>query len=382
METGPQMASGTISPFFKLPLELRYEVYSEVLADGTTHYIIRHNGTKQAEPGLLKVCSDIRHEAMQFYYGRNQFGHVISNANITPAISWLHLIGTERLSHIRKLTFIIASSNWEANYYRHGDGRVLNVAALWVTKRSNWEPLLDKLQVSGVRDTAVRFRRSTRFEEDVQLEQFLGSETYGSMMQANVGGMASYNIQTALDQSSSPLMRLPAELRLRIYDYALTEDTYVMLLNDEGAKTGQPALLRTCRQIRNEALDLYYSSNVFALVVDVNGRKAMETEIRWTVRLGARCQLIKKFIIEICFLVSDLIESGVASEKIKFALAEDYRQQIKEGVRIGSGYYHELAGRYVHPRVVRREVEEERALMKYFVTYRNAGLRWLLRDYL
>ena len=174
METGPQMASGTISPFFKLPLELRYEVYSEVLADGTTHYIIRHNGTKQAEPGLLKVCSDIRHEAMQFYYGRNQFGHVISNANITPAISWLHLIGTERLSHIRKLTFIIASSNWEANYYRHGDGRVLNVAALWVTKRSNWEPLLDKLQVSGVRDTAVRFRRSTRFEEDVQLEQFLG----------------------------------------------------------------------------------------------------------------------------------------------------------------------------------------------------------------
>ena len=220
------------------------------------------------------------------------------------------------------------------------------------------------------------------------------------MMQANVGRMASYNIQTALDQSSSPLMRLPAELRLRIYDYALTEDTYVMLLNDEGAKTGQPALLRTCRQIRNEALDLYYSSNVFALVVDVNGRKAMETEIRWTVRLGARCQLIKKFIIEICckhwrasealymvdktckVLVSDLIESGVASEKIKFALAEDYRQQIKEGVRIGSGYYHELAGRYVHPRVVRREVEEERALMKYFVTYRNAGLRWLLRDYL
>ncbi|KAK3714663.1 hypothetical protein LTR37_007643 [Vermiconidia calcicola] len=220
-------------------------------------------------------------------------------------------------------------------------------------------------------------------------------------MQTNVGRTASHNIQTALNQRSSHLLRLPAELRLRIYDYALSEDTQVVLLSDEGVKTGQPALLRTCRQIRNEALDLYYSSNIFVLVLNVNGRKAMETETAWTATQPARCQLVKKFIIEICcmnwrasealylvdkacnFLFSDLRDCDVASDKILFTLAEDHRQQIKEGVRVGSGYYHELAGHNVHPRVIKREVETECALVEYLVAFWNSErLGGSVRDYL
>ena len=59
----------------------------------------------------------------------------------------------------------------------------------------------------------------------------------------------------------SDLLGLPAELRNRIYRYALVGQAPV----DVGAKKtlDEPALLAVCKQIRNEALAIYYHESRF-----------------------------------------------------------------------------------------------------------------------
>ena len=85
------------------------------------------------------------------------------------------------------------------------------------------------------------------------------------------------------------LLELPAELRNRIYEYALTKKDHIDLYHwrrfckkwTAGRWIGdvyrsymkEPAFLRTCRQVRNEALPLFYSRNVFG--VPCNARVIM-----------------------------------------------------------------------------------------------------------
>ncbi|USW48564.1 hypothetical protein Slin15195_G018830 [Septoria linicola] len=69
------------------------------------------------------------------------------------------------------------------------------------------------------------------------------------------------------NQSSSPLMSLPAELRNHIYELALS-DTVVKIENfREGYNSinRSPGLILTCHQICREALGLYYSVARFTM---------------------------------------------------------------------------------------------------------------------
>ncbi|KAK3710461.1 hypothetical protein LTR37_010304 [Vermiconidia calcicola] len=61
----------------------------------------------------------------------------------------------------------------------------------------------------------------------------------------------------------SRMEALPAELRTLIYQFALTEDGEIAITRH----LKQPPLLRTCRQVRNEALQLWYTSNTFYIDV-------------------------------------------------------------------------------------------------------------------
>ncbi|KAF2772040.1 hypothetical protein EJ03DRAFT_348852 [Teratosphaeria nubilosa] len=66
----------------------------------------------------------------------------------------------------------------------------------------------------------------------------------------------------------SPLFGLPPELRNHIYEDVLVGD--VTLVDKTGRRESEPALLRTCHQIRQEALKLYYS-NTFRIYVAYHG---------------------------------------------------------------------------------------------------------------
>lgn len=68
--------------------------------------------------------------------------------------------------------------------------------------------------------------------------------------------------------ASSPLMKLPAELRTSIYEYALQldNDGYFSVSQAEGIR--EPALLLTSKTIRREALAIFYAQNSISLLVD------------------------------------------------------------------------------------------------------------------
>lgn len=63
------------------------------------------------------------------------------------------------------------------------------------------------------------------------------------------------------NNSTCHLLALPAELRLFIWEYALTQDQSIE------EPSIQPSLLHTNRQIRSEATDIHYRSNSFKLVL-------------------------------------------------------------------------------------------------------------------
>lgn len=70
---------------------------------------------------------------------------------------------------------------------------------------------------------------------------------------------------TAADPSSpkqSPLLKLPGELRNRIYRSALLEQPYVTVGR---AAFVEPGLLLVCHQIRREAAPIYYGENKFRI---------------------------------------------------------------------------------------------------------------------
>lgn len=69
------------------------------------------------------------------------------------------------------------------------------------------------------------------------------------------------NIKRLANVSSSPFLRkLPAEMRNAIYDLAVA---------DMELTNSIPGLVMVCSQIRNEALPIFFTENVFHLTIDV-----------------------------------------------------------------------------------------------------------------
>jgi hypothetical protein len=74
-------------------------------------------------------------------------------------------------------------------------------------------------------------------------------------------------------QESFPFMKLPAELRLRVYREVLqTEDCEQEILMDISELCGDeefydlhPNILRTCRQVHDEAVEVLYGENIFII---------------------------------------------------------------------------------------------------------------------
>lgn len=64
-----------------------------------------------------------------------------------------------------------------------------------------------------------------------------------------------------------PLLRLPPELRNRIYQYALRLNEDGVIRVNEGDDFPEPALLSTCTQIRREARGIFYSENAIDGVI-------------------------------------------------------------------------------------------------------------------
>lgn len=60
------------------------------------------------------------------------------------------------------------------------------------------------------------------------------------------------------------LLSLPFELRSMIFAYAVREDSKIIYKSIETRNTSRPAITRSCRQMREEALPLYFTHNQFS----------------------------------------------------------------------------------------------------------------------
>lgn len=79
------------------------------------------------------------------------------------------------------------------------------------------------------------------------------------------------DITKLLQQSDSQipfrLMDLPSEVRLRIYEHMLVDSSKQDISPSCGIETRRPSLLRTSRQVRNEAMPVFYGANRFRLAL-------------------------------------------------------------------------------------------------------------------
>ncbi len=81
--------------------------------------------------------------------------------------------------------------------------------------------------------------------------------------------MAGENTVSSQDSLLPPILRLPPELRLKIYRLLLLSDQTIRMVWREDSDSFPrpnclfPAILRTCRVFYNEAADVLYGENVF-----------------------------------------------------------------------------------------------------------------------
>lgn len=106
-------------------------------------------------------------------------------------------------------------------------------------------------------------RRRLRLSTQIAKVDRSRTASVDSAMSANVSGGAVEEEENGTIQQSR-LLRLPAELRNMIWKFAITADRPLCII---GASPTQPALTRTCRQIRNESIRFFYRENSFSCTI-------------------------------------------------------------------------------------------------------------------
>ena len=181
-------------------------------------------------------------------------------------------------------------------------------------------------------------------------------------------------------QDTSPLLRLPAETRNHIYELVVIDDDTLDLntpvathpcpleddedywsysnpynhpcnpchihyhncsLNRRFIQTlvTQPALTRTCRTIRQEALPLFYSENVFVTKGENDGRMELDNGIdgatrEWLKAIGARQRSLVGHVyvsFPYCRSLSGYFKDFEESVSISFEKVADHQGKLERG---------------------------------------------------
>jgi hypothetical protein len=125
-----------------------------------------------------------------------------------------------------------------------------------------------------------------------------------------------------ISSGSSRLMKLPLELRQRIWRLVVVETQFFVY---PAISAEQPDLAMTSRQIRSEVLPVYYGENTFALEIPVgttgrnmkSGRVSLEPVRKWTAALeaGGHMGTIKKWALSLVLPAGG--EASVGMSKLK-----------------------------------------------------------------
>lgn len=95
------------------------------------------------------------------------------------------------------------------------------------------------------------------------------------------------DVEVVAMSQDSPLLNLAAELRNHIYRYTVVSAAHINIKHEQHGGI-PPALLATCRQVREEVTSIFYSENTFILAF------SEPCVARWLRVTGRdRCQMIK-----------------------------------------------------------------------------------------
>lgn len=120
----------------------------------------------------------------------------------------------------------------------------------------------------------------------------------------------------------SPLTRkLPAELRNRIYRLVLVQPYGIDVSRIRAPN--EPALLATCSQVREEALAVYYSENIFYEFV-WSWCQRFNEDSNWLESIGVmRAKLITEYKIH-------LMNSSMSAQKIRELLTSGHANGVSD----------------------------------------------------
>ncbi len=126
----------------------------------------------------------------------------------------------------------------------------------------------------------------------------------------------------------SPLFRLPQELRLTIYEYALEPTGHTIIgthaVNNRNLAEWpiQPGLVRTCSALREEALPLYFSQHHFHVALQSN--KGMNMASAWLRMNAQSCLWAFNHLRHLKLIVG----SGVRDRPEEFVLDLEQRELV------------------------------------------------------
>ncbi|KAK5121501.1 hypothetical protein LTR85_005334 [Meristemomyces frigidus] len=109
------------------------------------------------------------------------------------------------------------------------------------------------------------------------------------------------------DNSQSLLLKLPAELRNRIYEEVLLDSEFTNIRSRGGISIWHaPAILQTCRTIRIEAKAMYYGSSIFFFSLPMNASRWAERNLQhlklWLHAIGAeQSSLLQRVYLDDCY---------------------------------------------------------------------------------
>lgn len=104
----------------------------------------------------------------------------------------------------------------------------------------------------------------------------------------------------ATPDAASMLLKLPAELRLRIYEYALYIDGEGICEITRNEGIPEPALLLTCKVVRDEGVAIFYAVNTVRLVTESFYPAVHNLIARKVSALRTTGVNVKKLDVEIC----------------------------------------------------------------------------------
>lgn len=105
---------------------------------------------------------------------------------------------------------------------------------------------------------------------------------------------------TAIPLAASPLFKLPPELRLQVYEYALYNghDGICEITRNEGIP--EPALLYTCKAVRQEGIPVFYTVNSIRLVAESFHPAVHNLLVRKVASIRKSSALPKGLDVQIC----------------------------------------------------------------------------------